>query len=152
MQAQPGSDISKVCRWAYDVKHAFILRLFDGYITHPHFSHTAKVGRDVHIDLGAGIVGAQLCFTVIDFYPSPGILVQIAKMKLNDCLAPWEFARIDPAIDIRHQHLDIQLIVSHLAACPTHAPFTDLHNDRIQFSTGLGKLVFVSALFGGPLA
>src|SRR6516165_3381574 len=73
-------------------------------------------------------------------------LRQGAETEFNYRAAARQLGRIDPALQIVHEHFHIEFVVVHLTARPSHSPFTKAKDDWFEFLAGSSGIIFDSLL------
>src|SRR5215469_8777246 len=75
-------------------------------------------------------------------------LRQRAEKEFNYRSPARQLLHIDPPLQIVHEHLDIELVVAHLTARPSHPPLSKSKNDWLEFFAGSSGMIFDSPLIG----
>src|SRR5262249_21770355 len=75
-------------------------------------------------------------------------LRQPSENKFDYGASAGQLGRVDPPLQIVHEHLDIELIVVHLAARPSHPPLSKTKNDWLEFFARSSGIIFDSPLIG----
>jgi hypothetical protein len=79
--------------------------------------------------------------------PMPELRKRLEK-EFNYRASAGQLLRIDPALQIVHEHLDVELVVVHLTARPSHSPFTKAEDDRLELFARSSGMIFDSPLIG----
>src|ERR1700757_3173263 len=75
-------------------------------------------------------------------------LWQAAKNEFNYRASTGQLGRVDPPLQIVHQHFDVELVVVHLTTRPFHPPLSKTKNDWFKFFAGSSGMIFDSPLIG----
>ena len=68
------------------------------------------------------------------------------KKESNYRATAGQLIRVDPPPQIVHDHFDVELVVVHLTARPSHPPFAKTKNNWLQFFAGSSGMIFDSPL------
>jgi hypothetical protein len=75
-------------------------------------------------------------------------LRQRAKKEFDYRASARQLSGVDPPLQIVHEHLDVELVLVHLAARPSHAPLSKTEDNWLQFFAGCSGMIFDSPLVG----
>src|SRR5437870_9161294 len=83
-----------------------------------------------------------------DHDPPMPELRQCPEQKFNYRVSAGQLGRVDPPLQIVHEHFDIELVVVHLTARPSHPPLSQTKDDWLKFFAGSSGMIFDSLLIG----
>src|SRR5215467_7226912 len=75
-------------------------------------------------------------------------LRQRTEKELNYRSSAGQLVHINPTLQIVHEHLDVELVIVHLTARPSHPPLSKTKNDWLEFFARGSWMIFDSVLIG----
>src|SRR5207247_6082813 len=73
-------------------------------------------------------------------------LWQRAEKEFDYRASARQLGRVDPPLQIEHEHFDVELVVVHLTARPSHPPLSKTENDWPEFFAGCSGMIFDAPL------
>ena len=92
------------------------------------------------------------CSVWFDHDPPMAELRQRAEIEFDYGASAGQLVSVDPALQIVHEHFDIEFVIIHLTTRPSHPPLSKTKDDWLQFLGGSGRMIFDSSLIWYRLA
>jgi hypothetical protein len=70
------------------------------------------------------------------------------ERKFNYRSSAGQLVRVDPPLQIVHEHFRVELVVIHLTARPSHSPLSKTKDDLLKLFAGSSGMIFDPPLIG----